>query len=664
MSATDTLDTPSEGEPDESTTVSDPLSPVTSLGPFQRAMSQFTRDKVAVVALIWIAIVGAIAIVGIFWTPHDPIKQFTGDVFSGPTSTNWIGTDDLGRDIASRLMVGAQVSIRVSLIVVGAAMVVGVPIGLFAGYRGGYVDVLIMRFLDAVTSVPGIVAALAIVGVLGTGLNNVMIALIIILIPGYVRLVRAQALAVTAEPYIAASRSVGSRTPWILAMRVFPGVIPPLSVQVSLGLGAALTAEAALSFLGLGVQSPDSSWGGELSRAYRNILKNPQGLIAPMIAIGTMVLAFNLVGDGLRDSLGTGFDRGSRKRAKLGITTSARTEQVEPDSGVPATPAPRLVVEDLCVEFEAQGENLKALDHVSLEVAAGEVLGIVGESGSGKTVTAMSIMRLLQSPPGLITNGSVCFEGTELLDLPMKEMREIRGADIAMVFQNPMTSLDPVFTIGNSMREAILNHRSMSKKAANARAVELLDLVGIPSPASRLDDYPHNFSGGMRQRAMIAMALAGEPRLLIADEPTTALDVTIQAQILDLLRSLQQELGMSVILVTHDLGVVAEICDRVAVMYAGHVVETAEIDSLFASPQHPYTAGLLAAVPSTASTSRRLVSLPGNVPQLNAMPGGCRFAPRCPHVIDACHSAAPPVTSVQGHKVRCIRAGELELEIT
>jgi len=664
MSTTGIVETPGEGESDESAAVADPMGLVKSLSPVRRATSQFTRDKVAVVALIWVAIVGAIAILGIFWTPHPPNKQFTGDVFSGPTSTNWIGTDDLGRDIMSRLMVGALVSIRVSMIVVGAAMAVGVPIGLFAGYRGGYIDVLIMRFLDAVTSVPGIVAALAIVGVLGTGLNNVMIALIIILIPAYVRLVRAQALAVTAEPYIAASKSVGSRTPWILAMRVFPGVIPPLSVQVSLGLGAALTAEAALSFLGLGIQSPNSSWGGVLSRAYRNILKDPAGLVAPMIAIGTMVLAFNLIGDGLRDSLGTGFDRGSRKRAKLGITTSARTEQIDPDSGVPAKAGPRLVVEDLCVEFEAQGDNLKALDHVSLEVAAGEVLGIVGESGSGKTVTAMSIMRLLQSPPGLITNGSVCFEGTELLDLSMKKMREIRGADIAMVFQNPMTSLDPVFTIGNSMREAILNHRPMSKKAADARAVELLDLVGIPSAASRLDEYPHNFSGGMRQRAMIAMALAGEPRLLIADEPTTALDVTIQAQILDLLRSLQKELGMSVILVTHDLGVVAEICDRVAVMYAGHVVETAEIDSLFASPQHPYTAGLLAAVPSTASISRRLVSLPGNVPQLNAMPGGCRFAPRCPHVIDACHSAAPPVTSVQGHTVRCIRAGEIELDIT
>ncbi len=638
--------------------------PAASRGPFRRALRQFTRDRVAVAALLWIVLVGIVALASYVWTPFDPKEQFVGDQFGSLNSDTWLGADDLGRDVFSRMMVGAAVSIRVSLIVVGAALLVSAPIGLLAGYRGGWTDTAIMRVLDAITSVPGIVAALALVGVLGNGLNNVMIALIVIISPSFIRLIRAQALAVASEPYIAASKSVGSKTPWIMLRRVFPGVIPALSVTISLALGAALTAEAALSFLGIGVSPEDATWGNMLSRANRNILRNPNGLFPPLIAIGSVVLAFNLIGDGLRDSLGTGVQRGSRRQAKLGITTVSRTLSAErPPAEVAVAKPPRLVVRDLSVEFETHDGVLQALDHVSLEVAPGEVLGIVGESGSGKTVTAMSIMRLLQSPPGRITGGSVVYEGRELLDLSMEEMREIRGAEIAMVFQNPMTSLDPVYTIGNSLREALRNHSSLSKSAANRRAIELLDLVGIPSPERRIDDYPHNFSGGMRQRAMIAMALAGDPRLLIADEPTTALDVTIQAQILDLLRSLQEGLGMSVILVTHDLGVVAEICDRVSVMYAGHVVETARIDALFASPKHPYTAGLLAAVPSTTSTERRLPSLPGSVPSLANMPGGCRFAPRCAFATDECRHEPPPTSMVQGHTVRCFRAHELELEV-
>jgi peptide/nickel transport system permease protein len=637
-------------------------------GALRRGLRRFRRDKVAVVAFVWLVVMAIVAIISLFWTPHPPNETFIADPFLKPFQGGTIlGTDDLGRDILSRMMVGARVSLRFSLLVVGASLLVSVPLGLFAGYRGGYIDTLIMRVLDAITSVPGIMVALAIVAVLGPGLNNVMVALIIVSIPGFVRLVRAQALSVSAEPYIMASRSVGSSTPWILLRRVFPGVLPALSVTVSLSLGGILTAEAALSFLGIGVLPPNASWGGVLSRAYGHILRAPGGLIAPMFAIGTVVLSFNLVGDGIRDSLGVGASRKSRRRSHLGLTTVRRT----PVTTGTSTPAPvasmstaraRLVVRDLCVDFEADSGTLHALDHVSLEVGAGEILGIVGESGSGKTVTAMSIMRLLTSPPGVITGGSVVFDGTELLDLDMIELRKVRGAGISMVFQNPMTSLDPVFTIGNSLREAIQNHEKLGRKAADARAIELLDMVGIPAAASRLADYPHNFSGGMRQRAMIAMALAGRPKLLIADEPTTALDVTIQAQILSLIASLRTELDMSVILVTHDLGVVAQICDRVAVMYAGHIVETAPVENLFAKPVHPYTAGLLSAVPSAAQGQQRLRSLPGSVPQLTNLPPGCRFAPRCPFVEQRCTEVVPQPEMVRGHEVRCIRAGELHLD--
>ncbi len=637
-----------------------PLSSQASQGPLRRALWRMRRDRVTMAAAIWLAFIGAIALLSLVWTPHPANEQFIADPLAHFGNKAWLGTDDLGRDIASRMMVGAAVSLRVSLLVVGIAMLVAVPLGLLSGYKAGWIDTVIMRVLDAITSVPGIVSAMAIVGVLGPGLTNVMIALTIINIPNFVRLVRAQTLAVSAEPYVAASRSVGSRTPWIMFFRVLPGVIPALSVQASLGLGGTLTAEAALSFLGLGVIAPNASWGGMLQRAYQNVLRSPFGLIVPVLVIASVVLAFNLLGDGLRDALGAGHARGSRKKAKLGIT-SVRLATPSVAASKTGVTDNRLDVIDLTVLFDTERGRLRALDRVSLAVAPGEILGIVGESGSGKTVTAMSIMRLLQSPPGLITGGQVLLDGTDLLQLSMDEMRAVRGNEIAMVFQNPMSSLDPVFTVGNSMRESIRNSQNLSKKAADDRAVELLDLVGIPAPRARLHDYPHNFSGGMRQRVMIAMALAGQPKLLIADEPTTALDVTIQAQILDLIVRLRDEFAMSVILVTHDLGVVAEICDRVSVMYAGQVVETAPVHDLFASPVHPYTAGLLAAVPSTQGGRRRLASMPGRVPQLYAMPDGCRFAPRCPHANDACRAAVPAMHIVRAHEVRCIRADELML---
>jgi oligopeptide/dipeptide ABC transporter ATP-binding protein len=300
---------------------------------------------------------------------------------------------------------------------------------------------------------------------------------------------------------------------------------------------------------------------------------------------------------------------------------------------------------------------------VSFGVDAGEVVALVGESGSGKTVSSLAIMRLVASPPGRITSGSVTFAGRDLLSLSFKEMREVRGDQIAMAFQDPMTSLNPAFTIGTQLVDTIRLHRTMSKSAARERARELLELVGIPDPERRLGDYPHQLSGGMRQRALLALALSCEPKLLIADEPTTALDVTVQAQILDLLRSLQERTGMAVIFVTHDLGVVADLCSRVLVMYAGQVVEEASVEELFAHPRHPYTEGLLAAIPQAETSGERLASIPGVVPSAIAMPTGCRFHPRCPYAIPECETVPVELTTVSDrHRARCIRVDEIALE--
>ena len=316
-----------------------------------------------------------------------------------------------------------------------------------------------------------------------------------------------------------------------------------------------------------------------------------------------------------------------------------------------------LAVDGLTVAFATGRGLVNAVESVSMTIAAGEVLGIVGESGSGKSVTALAIMGLLPSPPARVTGGHISFDGTPLLGLPERGMRRIRGPGIGMVFQEPMSSLNPVFTIGDQIGETLRAHERLGPAARRARTVALLDRVGIPSAARRLDDYPHQMSGGQRQRVMIAIALACNPRLLIADEPTTALDVTIQAQILDLLLELRAERGMAVMLITHNMGVVAETADRVLVMYSGRIVEQSPAAALFDHPAHPYTSGLLACVPSLDMDLQRLQAIPGSLPDPARRPPGCRFAPRCPRHIPQCDAAMPSLLPIAaGHEAACIRA--------
>ena len=319
--------------------------------------------------------------------------------------------------------------------------------------------------------------------------------------------------------------------------------------------------------------------------------------------------------------------------------------------------APLLELRDLRTYFASDDGEFRAVDGVGFVLEAGRTLGIVGESGCGKSVTALSIMGLVPQPPGRIAGGEVLLDGVDLLRLPASALRELRGNVLSMVFQEPMTSLNPAFTIGDQIIEGIVRHRSVSPQAARAHAIEMLRRVRIPAPEQRIDDYPHKLSGGMRQRAMIAMALACNPKLLIADEPTTALDVTVQAQILDLMRALRDETGAAIILITHDLGVIAELAQDVIVMYAGKVVERAEVATLFADPQHPYTVGLLGSIPKLHEDQRSLATIEGVVPNPLDMPPGCRFNPRCPFAVDQCRVGEPPLAEVKpGHFSACWRA--------
>ncbi|MEK5067000.1 ABC transporter ATP-binding protein [Sporosarcina sp. FSL K6-1508] len=313
-----------------------------------------------------------------------------------------------------------------------------------------------------------------------------------------------------------------------------------------------------------------------------------------------------------------------------------------------------LKVTNLQTHFTSDSGVVKAVDGVSFEVSKGETLGIVGESGSGKSVTSLSIMRLLKDTPGHIAGGEILYEGRDLVKISENEIRKIRGNDIAMIFQEPMTSLNPVFKIGRQLEEAIILHLKMSKKQARVRSIEMLTAVGISRPDKIVHEFPHQLSGGMRQRVMIAMAMACNPKVLIADEPTTALDVTIQAQILDLMRNLTKTTDTAILLITHDLGVVAEMCDRVVVMYGGRAVEESDVLSIFANPKHPYTQGLLASIPKIGERVERLQSIPGNVPIPSRMPEGCKFAPRCPHAMDICWEKEPEFKEVlMKHSVRC-----------
>ncbi len=329
----------------------------------------------------------------------------------------------------------------------------------------------------------------------------------------------------------------------------------------------------------------------------------------------------------------------------------------QPTPPLTSKTSPLLAVKGLKTYFRTGAGLMKAVDDVTFSVEAGTTLAIVGESGSGKSVTALSIMRLVPEPPGETVGGSIRLGGDELVGKPRREIEDLRGLRMSMIFQEPMTSLNPVKRIGAQIVEGLRRHRNISASDARLRAIEMLRLVRIPSPEMRVDEFPHQLSGGMRQRVMIAIALACDPQLLIADEPTTALDVTIQAQILDLLKSLQDKFGTAIILITHDLGVVAETAHRVAVMYAGGIVEEGSVERIFANAQHPYTLGLLASIPRIDEDTERLQTIPGSVPSPDDMPAGCRFAPRCAIAQGRCHLDAPPLAECEpGHKVACWRA--------
>ncbi|HEM6844960.1 dipeptide/oligopeptide/nickel ABC transporter permease/ATP-binding protein [Providencia rettgeri] len=517
------------------------------------------------------------------------------------SSGHLLGTDHLGRDILSRLLWGTRVSLLVGISATLIAAIFGTLIGLVAGYVGHRTDTLLMRCIDMLMAFPYILLALAIVAVLGPGLLNALYAIALVNIPFFARNIRGLTVGLRDRDFIQAARLSGKNHLQVLLTEVLPNVLPIIVVTMSTTIGWMILETAGLSFLGLGTQPPNADLGSMLGQGRAQMFVAPHVALVPGIMIFLIVISFNLLGDGVRDILDPRLKSGALQRSQP-MTQTDRVNIPAKTGGEQAV----LEVKDLSVAF-CQGNQLRStVKGISFTVGAGECLGLIGESGSGKSVTALSVMGLLASPPALITAGGIYVEHEEMLSLPLSVMQRRRGAKVSYIFQDPLTTLHPQFTIGVQLREAITAHQSLSLYEAKNKAIELLDSVGIPDARERFDDYPHELSGGQRQRVGIAMALANDPVLIIADEPTTALDVTVQARILELLDQLRRDRGVALLFITHDFAVINQICDRVAVMQQGEIVETGDTQTVLRQPQHPYTQRLIASVPKLGEGRRFL----------------------------------------------------------
>jgi oligopeptide/dipeptide ABC transporter ATP-binding protein len=610
--------------------------------------NKFGRNRMGIVGLAMLVSVILVAVFADAIAPYTPGSTRTisvSDIYKPPAPQHIFGTDDAGADVFSNFIHGARVSLTVGFFAAFISIVIGGVLGIVAGFFGGRVDNFLMRFTDIMLVIPDLPLIVVIVALTKPSLLNIIFVIGLLGWTTTARVVRSQTLAVKSRKFVLRARAIGSGKGHIIRRHVLPLVMPVLLVQGVLVVSLAVLNESTLSFLGLG--DPTAvSWGQMLSFAFgRGAMSTGAwwALVAPGLGIVWVVLGLTLLGQGLERALNPRLDTHH-------LTTGRLT--VRNEASAPGAKA-LLEVRNLSVHYVNEVQPpARAVENVSFTLNEGELLGLVGESGCGKTTLMLALLKLLPAA-GRIVNGNAFFNGRDLAALSENEINEIRWSGISIIFQGAMNALNPVRTVGDQIAEAILKHvPGFPREGLQKRVTELLDLVGIA--ADHKDHFPHQYSGGMRQRAMIAMSLACNPQVVIADEPTTALDVMIQAQILELLDSLRKKLGLAVIFVTHDLGIVAEMCDRVLVMYGGVTAEYAGVDAIYNDPKHPYTQELLKAFPDLSKPKRKLSSIPGYPPRLDALPSGCRFAPRCPAVFYRCQTEQPALHRVNGgHVASC-----------
>ena len=606
------------------------------------------RNRLAGLGAVVITLIVALALLTPLLPLQPPNETSTPDRFIRPFQPgHLLGTDHLGRDLLSRLLWGTRLSLAVGFAAAVIAATLGAAIGIIAGYFGGRLDNVLMRGVDMMMAFPYILLALAIVAVLGPGLMNALIAVAAVNVPFFARNIRGITVGLAHKEFVDAARLSGLGHGRILLGEVLPNVIPVIVIAMSTTVGWMILETAGLSFLGLGSQPPVADLGSMLGEARSAMITAPHTSIVPGVMILLIVMSINLLGDGVRDALDP--------RLKSGALNRPMPATLVDRKHVPEAQGEALLdIRNLETQFHVGARVYRAVNDVSMTLKPGECLGIIGESGSGKSVTALSVMGLVASPPGVITGGAVRYRGDDMIGAPYARLRSLRGDRIAYIFQDPQATLHPLYRVGEQLAEAIRAHHAVSRRAAHKRAVALLKDVRIPNAESRARAYPHELSGGMRQRVGIAMALANDPDIIIADEPTTALDVTVQAQILALLDTLRREKGLAILFITHDFGVVGQLCDRVAVMYGGRIVEEGPTGDVLQSPAHPYTRRLIACVPELGGGRRIMAAIPGLPPAVDRLPEGCAFAPRCDKATAACRAAPIELRGTATRKVRCI----------
>lgn len=626
--------------------------------PVLRAFAQAPSGLIAVAGVVLIVLVMILA--PLFVEEAATVQDLTRGNLD-PSSQHLLGTDAVGRDVLARLLYAARLSIGSGIVAAGIALAVGLLIGVASAMARPSVRRVIQRGIEVSMALPNILMAVVLSVVLGAGLVGVVVGVGLSKCFTIARLSSTLSVSVRNREFISAARLAGVSPRRLMVRYVVANIAEPLIVTGSAVIASSIVAISALSFLGLGIQPPQFDWGTILTAGLQSIYFSPAIALGAAAFIAVSAVTFALAGEALARAMNPRLWTSSTGRpAAVASTVHELSGGGGDDPGVRDNPGlvdpgqvRALEVRDLEVSFPAADEDLLVVRGISFDVPQGTIVGIVGESGSGKTMTAMAIAQLMPYPGRV--SGSIKLDGRDLNSMAPRELDTVLGGGLGVVFQDPMGSLNPVRRVGTQLTDGIRRHQGLSRRAARQKALAALRDVDMPAAERQLDRHPHQLSGGMAQRAMIAMAAMKDPALLIADEPTTALDVTVQAQIMSLIRKINQEFGTSVILISHDLALVSQNCDRVLVMYAGRIVEELAAASLVRAAKHPYTRALLGVAPEIGhGRDEPLLVIEGAPPALDALPNGCSFHPRCPLAVDLCREVVPPmVARADGHRVAC-----------